>query len=142
MTMNPSTRFIIILTAMFFLFVAAFFLTGVYIVKKGRRLILEKKGHYAKTIGAGLHYYLPILYEAWDFYSEGIATYRVKTGKAKVVFVGELQDPEAYLQGGKTTKKIIKEALKKLGDDPSISLQIKAELNQNGWQIGSVLIER
>jgi hypothetical protein len=142
MTMNPSTRFLIIMIAMFAFFVSAFFLTGVYYVKKGKRLILEKKGHYLKNVGPGLYFFLPILYEAWDFYFEGSATYTVKCGKAKVVYVGELQDPEAYVKGGKTAKKRIREVLKNKGEDVPLSLQIKDQLNQNGWEVGSVLIER
>jgi hypothetical protein len=140
--MNPSTRFIIILVSLFALFVSAFFLTGLYHVRKGERLILEKKGHYLKTIEAGFHYFLPILYEGWATYQEASATYIIKSGKAKVVFVGELSDPEAYFEHGKTAKKIVRESLKKKGDDVTLSLQIKDELNAHGWQIGSVLIER
>jgi hypothetical protein len=112
-------------------------LTGVYYVKKGKRLILEKKGHYLKNVGPGLYFFLPILYEAWDFYFEGSATYTVKCGKAKVVYVGELQDPEAYCEGRQDREKKIREVLKNKGEDVPLSLQIKDSIESKRLEIGS-----
>jgi hypothetical protein len=140
--MDPSTRFLIILISMFCFFLAVFFLTGAYYVKKGTGLILERKGKFGKVLASGWHYYLPILYEGWGFFQEGEATYCFRRKGYRISFRGTLKDPARYFEGKRTYKALAKNAIKTTSGIEQISLQIKAQLNQNGWEIQSVSIER
>lgn len=138
--MDPSLRFIWILVAMFFLFIALFFLTGVYIVRPGKYLLLTKKGKFYAKLNPGVYFFLPILFEAFAKEQEGdnfTLTYRKHTIKVQ----GTLQNPEDYCSKKKNDKSTIKSIIKKTGTSEEKSLQIKHELESSGWAIQQVTIE-
>jgi hypothetical protein len=139
--MNPSLRFIWILVALFFFFLALFFLSGVYLIKKGHELLLVKKRGYSKTLGPGLYFYLPILYEGFQFLESGNVQH-LHCHKQHITITGELKDPDAFISHKKSLKTISKTAFKDHEDREAISLQIRDELNQNGWEIQAVTIEQ
>jgi hypothetical protein len=60
----------------------------------------------------------------------------------RITFIGTLVDPERFCAGKKSYRDWIKKAVKENLDPKELSLQIEAILEQNGWQIDSVFIER
>ena len=139
--MDPSTRFIWILVALFFFFIALFFLSGVYYVKKGQVLYLTKKNAFFAKLGPGLYFYLPILFEGFAYENEDEKiTYRVH--KMTVTIEGHVQDPVSYCSSKANRKKIVKVNLKKEGTFEEKSLQIQHELEFHGWMISHVTIEQ
>jgi hypothetical protein len=85
---------------------------------------------------------LPIRYEGFGHYAEGKASYHVTLRQTRITFIGTLVDPERFCAGKKSYRDWIKKAVKENLDPKELSLQIEAILEQNGWQIDSVFIER
>jgi hypothetical protein len=140
--MDPLTRFLTLLISLLVFFLALFLLTGVYLVRPGRFQLIVKKGHYWKSLKPGLYFFFPFFYEGFGQYLEGKGTYRIRLSHQRIFFSGSLLDPERFCAGKKSYRAWIKKAVKENLDPKLLSLQIEAILEQNGWQIDSVFIER
>ncbi len=74
-----------------------FFSVGIYHVKEGRVVILEKAGQYYKTLKPGWHYAFPIVYQRVAYYitDPQIRRYRTLKGN-KLSVTYQLEDAKTF----------------------------------------------
>ena len=74
-----------------------FFSFGIYHVKEGRAVIIEKAGAYYKTLKPGWHYAFPVIYQRVGSYitSAQIRRYRAKNGN-KLSVTYQLEDVKTF----------------------------------------------
>lgn len=99
-----------------------FFSVGIYHVKEGRVVIIEKAGQYYKTLKPGWHYYFPIAYQRVAYYvtAPQIRRYQTLSGN-KLSVTYQLEDAETFHYAHTDFETIMR---KIENDNPEINLEV------------------